>query len=212
MILDLEQSLRVCKKHKLPTAEFATARTQKQAVEAGKKLGYPLVMKVISPQIVHKTEAGCVKVGVSGEKEVAKAFQEITENAKKFDKKAKVQGVLLQKTAKGTELIIGGRKDEQFGQTILLGIGGTMVEVFKDYSLRICPINALDFEEMLSELKAKKVLEGFRGAKPVNKELLKELVLKTSEMLLKERIKELDLNPVIANEKEVLVADARIIK
>ncbi|HIH33462.1 MAG TPA: acetyl-CoA synthetase, partial [Candidatus Diapherotrites archaeon] len=83
---------------------------------------------------------------------------------------------------------------------------------FKDYSLRICPINALDFEEMLSELKAKKVLEGFRGAKPVNKELLKELVLKTSEMLLKERIKELDLNPVIANEKEVLVADARIIK
>ena len=212
MILDVEQSLKMCKKHKLPIAESSVAKTQKQAVEAGKKLGYPLAMKVISQQIIHKTEAGCIKVGVSGEREVAKDFEEIVENAKKYDKKAKVQGVLLQKMSKGTELIVGGRKDEQFGQTILLGIGGTMVELYKDYSLRICPITGQDFEEMLSELKTRKVLEGFRGSKPVNKELLKDLVLKTSEMLLKERIKELDLNPVIANDKEVVIADARIIK
>lgn len=212
MIMDLEQSLKTCKKHRLPVAEFTIAKTSKQAVDAGKKLGYPLVLKVISQQIIHKTEAGCVKVGVSGEKEVSKAFEEIEENAKKFDKKAKVEGVLLQKMSKGIELIVGGKRDEQFGHAVILGIGGTAVEVYKDYSMRICPITEQDFEEMLSEIKGKKLLEGFRGNKPVNKELLKNLVLKTSEMLVSERIKELDLNPVICNDKECTIVDARIIK
>lgn len=212
MILDIEQSLRMCKKYKLPVGEFAVARTAKQASEAGKKLGYPLALKVISQQIIHKTEAGCIKAGVSGEKEVAKAFEEIVENAKKFDKKAKVQGVLLQKMAKGFELIVGGKKDEQFGHAIMLGIGGTAVELYKDYSMRLCPISGQDFEEMLSEINGKKLLEGFRGAKPANKQALKELLLKASEMLAKERIKELDLNPVLANDKECTIVDARIIK
>ncbi|MDO8647344.1 MAG: acetate--CoA ligase family protein [Candidatus Diapherotrites archaeon] len=212
MIMDIEQSLKTCKKHRLPVAEFAIAKTPKQAVDAGKKLGYPLVLKIISQQILHKTEAGCVKVGVSGEKEVSKAFEEIEENAKKFDKKAKIEGVLLQKMSKGIELIVGGKKDEQFGHAVILGIGGTAVEVYKDYSMRICPITEQDFEEMLSEIKGKKLLEGFRGSKPINKEILKAIVLKTSEMLVSERIKELDLNPVMCNDKECTIVDARIIK
>jgi len=212
MILDLEQSLKTCKKHKLPVAEFAMAKTAKQAAEIGKKLGYPLALKVISPQIVHKTEAGCIKAGISGEKEVSKAFEDIVENAKKFDKKAKVQGVLIQKMEKGIELIVGGKKDEQFGHAIIIGIGGTSVELYKDYSMRLCPLSGQDFEEMLSEIKGKKLLEGFRGSKPVNLQALKELVLKTSEMLVEERIKELDLNPVLANDRECTIVDARIIK
>ena len=212
MIMDIEQSLKTCKKHRLPVAEFAIAKTSKQAVDAGKKLGYPLVLKVISQQILHKTEADCVKTGISGEKEVSKAFGEIWENAKKFDKKAKVEGVLLQKMSKGIELIVGGKRDEQFGHAIILGIGGTAVEVYKDYSMRICPITEQDFEEMISEIKGKKLLEGFRGSKPINKEILKGLVLKTSEMLISERIKELDLNPVLCNDKECTIVDARIIK
>lgn len=185
---------------------YELAKSEESAARAAKKIGYPVALKIVSPQIEHKTDVGGVKVDIKSEEVLRHNFREIVQNAKG----KKVHGVLVQKMArKGVELIIGGKKDPQFGHMIVLGLGGIYVEIFRDISARICPLTSRDVAEMVSELKVHPLLEGARGKKPINKKALERLVLNTCSFMHKEDLKELDLNPVVFDEKGCDIVDAR---
>ncbi|MBN1170005.1 acetate--CoA ligase family protein [Candidatus Micrarchaeota archaeon] len=185
---------------------YKTAKNEKQALKAADDLGYPVAMKIISKEIEHKTDVGGVKTGIKSPEVLKIAYAEMMENAKGFE----VDGVLIQKMArKGVELIIGGKKDPQFGHMVVLGIGGIYVEIFKDVSARICPVEGMDVEEMISELKSHPIIDGARGERPLSKKAIQELVLKTCKFMIKKDIKEMDLNPVICDHSGCDIVDVR---
>ncbi|OGL49759.1 MAG: acetyl-CoA synthetase [Candidatus Schekmanbacteria bacterium RIFCSPHIGHO2_02_FULL_38_11] len=186
-------------------------KTSEEAVKAGEKIGFPVVLKVVSPDVVHKTDSGGVIVGVKSEQELEKGFNQIIENQKKFNPKAIIKGISVQEMAKGEEIIIGSVKDPQFGPMVMLGIGGIFVEIFKDVSYRLIPIEKIDAEEMLSELKGYPLLCGARGREKTNLESIKETLQNVSKFLLDfDEVKEMDLNPIFVNKERATVADARI--
>jgi acetyl-CoA synthetase (ADP-forming) len=178
------------------------------AVRAASKIGYPVVLKIISPEIVHKSDKGCVVLDIADEKGLRSAYKEITERASGF----KVEGMLVQRMArKGVELIVGGKKDPQFGQVIVFGLGGLYVEVLRDFSMRVCPITKSDGAEMIREIRGYPILAGVRGKKPVNEEKLIDLLVNVSRFLVKKNPKEFDLNPVIADGEGYDIVDTRIV-
>ncbi len=193
-------------KHGFALLPYALAKSEAEVVEMGKKIGYPLVLKVVSPEITHKTDVGGVIIGIKNRKALRAAYNEIMENTRG----KKVDGILVQKKArKGIELIIGGKKDAQFGHLVVLGLGGIYVEVFRDISARICPIRREDVKVMVMELKSHPILMGMRGKKAIHMKSLEELLLKVCRFMQKEDITEIDLNPVIFNENGCDVLDVR---
>ena len=197
---------RLLEKNGFQLIPYKTAKNEEQAIQAAERLGYPIAMKIISKEIEHKTDVGGVKVEIKSEKALRIAYEEMMQNTKKF----RVDGVLVQKMArKGVELIIGGKKDPQFGHMIVLGLGGIYVEIFKDVSARICPVETVDVEEMISELKSHPIIDGARGRQPLNKAAIEELVLKTCKFMIKNDIKEMDLNPVVCDHRGCDLIDVR---
>jgi acyl-CoA synthetase (NDP forming) len=185
---------------------YVLAKTEEEAVAAAKRIGYPVAMKIVSPDVEHKTDIGGVKVNIKNEEVLRHSFRDILQAGRG----KKVDGVLVQKMArKGVELIIGGKKDPQFGHMIVLGLGGIYVEIFRDISARICPLVAPDVEEMVSELKVHPLLEGARGKKPINKNALQQLILRVCRFMRTEDLKEMDLNPVVFDENGCDIIDAR---
>jgi len=185
---------------------FALTRSEEEAAAAAKKIGYPVALKVVSEAISHKSDIGGVKIKIKDEASLRLAYREIRENTKTHD----IDGVLVQKMArKGIELIIGGKKDPQFGHMIVLGLGGIYVEIFRDVTARICPVTDEDVKEMIEELRSHPLLEGARGAKPIDMKALRHLVLGVCRFIMKEDIKELDLNPVIFDDKGGDIVDVR---
>lgn len=196
-------------KHGLSLLPYGFAKNPKEAAAIAKKIGYPVALKLVSPEISHKTDVGGVKIGIRDEKRLLDAYEDILEGAKGH----RVSGILVQKMArKGIELIIGGKKDPQFGHLILLGMGGVYVEVFKDVTARICPINKQDVKDMVGELQSNPLIMGIRGMRPINLEKLYALMVKVSRMIVKEDMKELDLNPVIFDGKGYDIVDVRFVK
>ena len=194
------------KKHGFELLPYALAKSEDDAVRAAKEIGYPLVLKVVSPEITHKTDVGGVIVGIRNKTALLAAYKEILSNARG----KKVEGVLVQKKArKGIELIIGGKKDAQFGYVVVLGFGGIYVEVFRDISARICPITEEDIREMVMELKSHPILLGMRGKKAIHMASLERILLNTCRFMQKEDISEIDLNPVVFNEKGYDIVDVR---
>lgn len=192
----------------LPVAKSMLAKKEEDAAKFAKKIKYPVVLKIISPQALHKTEVSGVRI-VKNEAELKQEFNSLLSLAKK--RKLRLEGVLVQEFIKGRELIIGIKKDATFGHIILFGIGGIFVEVLNDVSFRVCPITANDAGQMIDELKAKALLFGIRKQKPVNLKLLKEILVKVSKLPEKyPKITELDINPFIINDKTGKVADARV--
>ena len=204
--MKFQDAVALVKKYDINFAEGSVVRSVDEALKVAK---YPVVLKVISEEIIHKSDQGCVKLNVKDEESLRKAYSEIISNAGK----AKVDGVLVQSMAKpGSELIVGGRKDEQFGPVILFGLGGIFVEVFKDFSLRVCPIDREDAMEMITELKAYPLLKGVRGRKPADIEAIADVLQKVSKLLYEnEQINEMDINPVIAYEKGYCAVDVRVL-
>ncbi len=197
---------RYLKKHGFELLPYALAKNEDEAVGAAKKIGYPLVLKIVSPEITHKTDVGGVIIGIKNKTALVAAYNEILSNARG----KKVDGILVQKKArKGIELIIGGKKDVQFGYVVVLGLGGIYVEVFRDISARICPITEEDIKEMVMELKSHPILLGMRGKKAIHMASLEKLLLNTCRFMQKEDISEIDLNPVVFNEKGYDVVDVR---
>ncbi|MBO8182552.1 MAG: acetate--CoA ligase family protein [Archaeoglobus sp.] len=189
----------------ISTARCVFVKEEDSAVEAANEIGYPVVMKVASTEIIHKSDAGGVLLDIRSEEEVREAFRRLM-------KIPKAEGVNVQPMLKkGIEAIVGVIEDQQFGKAIMFGLGGIFVEIYNDVSFRILPITRNDAEEMIREIKGYKVLDGYRGLKG-DVESLIDLLLKISEISEKEKIKELDLNPVFVYEKGYTVADARIWK
>ena len=176
---------------------------------------YPVVLKVNSSDILHKTEAGGVKLNVQNKEEAVKAYEEIIKSCKAYSPNAKIDGILLQEMApQGTEIIVGVNNNSLFGPMLLVGLGGIFVEVFKDVALYPAPINKEEALEMLAKLKAYKLLTGYRGSAPLDIDALADLLVSIGNYAVanKDTLKELDLNPVFVYEKGVKAVDTLIVK
>jgi acyl-CoA synthetase (NDP forming) len=203
----------VCKEYNIPVTNFRIAETEKDAVKSAKEIGYPVVLKIISPDIIHKSDVGGVMVNVKTAEEVQDAYAQIMKNVKKHEPKAKIIGVLVQEMApSSTEVIVGAVKDPQFGQALMFGLGGIFVEVLKDVAFRIAPITDAETREMITEVKAYPLLKGYRNTPPADIDAIVKILLSTSKLVTEhEEIKELDLNPVMVYRKGAKTVDARII-
>ena len=206
--MTLIQDYKLLEKYGFKLIPYGLATSLTSATKIARKLGYPVAMKIISPGATHKTDVGGVRISIKNEEMLELVYSEFEDIAKKH--KLKLDGILIQKMArKGLELIIGTKKDSQFGHMILLGLGGIYVEIFKDISARLCPINEHDIDEMIDELKSHPVITGARGKKAINIRELKRLMLDVCKFVTKEDIKEMDLNPIIFDEKGGDIIDVR---
>lgn len=189
------------------------AKSAKDAVARSKSLGFPVVLKIASPDVVHKSDIGGVKVGLNNSTQVTKAYREIMTAVKGKQPDARIHGVSVQPMAKpGVEVIIGMSKDAQFGPVIMFGLGGILVEILKDVSFRIVPLTKRDAGEMIRDIKGYPVLEGYRGQEPSDVSALEDMILKISTFVEQNpEIKELDLNPVFAYKDGAVAVDARIV-
>ncbi|MEQ2525872.1 hypothetical protein EKG37_13740 [Robertmurraya yapensis] len=201
------------RKFELPVAKSKLAKTKDEAKEFAEAIGYPVVLKGMSKDIVHKTEAGIVKLAIQNKEELFRAYEEIVENALTYNPNAKLEGVLVQELApKGIELILGIKKDPTFGHQLIIGLGGTLVEIMKDFSMRMMPVTIQDIDEMMKELKSFPILDGYRGRSGINKQLLYTSCLSLNDLVESHpEIEELDLNPVIFTENEAVICDVRIL-
>jgi len=203
----------LCALYDLPVTRITVEKTEDDAVKAAEKLGYPIVLKIVSPQVLHKSDAGGVLIDIKDEAGIRDGYKTIMENVKAHAPDAEITGILVQEMAPwGTEVIVGSTKDPTFGPTLMFGLGGIFVEILKDVSFRLAPINEIDAREMVKEIKAYKILEGARGKPPSDREAIVDILLKTSRMLVEcPEISELDMNPVLVYEEGTKIVDARII-
>ena len=209
-----EEGQEILRAYGFPLPASKLAKTKKEAVTASKKIGYPVVLKIASPQIIHKSDAGGVKVNLQNAKDVENAFDTIIKNAKKYNKKADIKGVLVVEMVKGgKEMIIGSKLEPGFGPVVMLGMGGIYVEVLKDVTFKLAPMTDIEADDMISSIKTKKILEGVRGEKPSDTKKLSECIQRLSQLVSDfNEIKELDMNPVLVMEKNkgCRVLDVRI--
>ncbi|HXW03416.1 MAG TPA: 4-hydroxybutyrate--CoA ligase [Nitrosarchaeum sp.] len=198
-----EEGQEVLKAYGLPLPKSALAKTEAEAIKIAKQIGYPVVMKIASPQIIHKSDAGGVKVNLTNESEIKEAFKTIIANAKKYNKKAEIKGVLIVEMVKGgKELIIGSKLEPGFGPVIMLGMGGIYVEVLKDVTFKLAPVTDKEADDMIASIKTQKLLQGVRGEKPSDISKLSECIQRLSQLVTDfKEIKELDMNPVLVMEK-----------
>ncbi|MBM4463796.1 MAG: acetyl-CoA synthetase [Chloroflexi bacterium] len=189
------------------------ATSMKQAVALSKGMGFPVVLKVASSDVVHKSDAGGVKLDLKNATQVEKAYREIMASIKEKFPQATIEGVSVQPMARpGVEVIIGMSKDAQFGPVLMFGLGGILVEILKDVSFRIVPLVRRDAREMIREIKGYPVLEGYRGKESADVTALEDMLLKVSDFVEKNsEIKELDLNPVFASKDGAVAVDARVV-
>ncbi len=212
-ILTEFESKKFLKQAGIPVIETRLARTLKEAVLLSQKMGFPVALKIASPEIVHKSDSGGVRLSLNNTSEVRAAYREIIDGVQKKYPSASIQGVSVQKMAKpGTEVIVGTSKDPQFGPVIMFGLGGIFVEVLKDVSFRIIPLSRKDSLEMIEEIKGYPLLQGYRGKESVDIPALTEIILKISRVMEENpEIKELELNTIMAYKKGALAVDGRII-
>ena len=197
----------------VPVATTTLAATRAEAQAQAESAGYPVVLKVVSPDIAHKSDVGGVKLNLKDKDAVGAAFDEIVANSKKAVANARIAGVAVQHMApQGTEVIVGMTTDAQFGPVMMFGLGGIMVEVLKDVSFRLVPLAEKDADQMINEIKGRPVLEGVRGQPAADLKALRTTILKVSEFVQKHpEVRELDLNPVFAYPDGALAVDARIV-
>ena len=203
----------ICTEYCIPVTKFSLAKNEKEATLQANQIGYPVVLKIVSPDIIHKSDAGGVLVNLKNTQEVAKGYKKIVENVINFKSDARIVGVLIQEMApQSTEVIVGAIKDPQFGQTIMFGLGGIFVELLKDVNFRVAPLTDDDAKQMITQLKAFPLLNGYRNTPPADIDALVNILCNTSRLVMDHpEIKELDLNPVMAYQKGSKTVDARII-
>ncbi len=213
-VLTAYESKLVIKLYGLPITEMSFAKNMAEALEIAHKIGFPVVLKIVSPDIIHKMDVGGVVLNIRNEEELRKAYQEMIEGVKKKVPKARIYGVLVEEMLKpGVEVIVGGIRDRQFGPVVVFGLGGIFVEVFKDVSYGIAPLEKEEALDMIKSTRAYKILMGYRGRGPYDIEGIADLIIKISNFVwtFRKYIAEIDLNPVFVYEKGVKIVDARII-
>jgi acyl-CoA synthetase (NDP forming) len=203
----------VCMEYGIPVTEFKLAKSEGEAVKFADEIGYPIVLKIVSPEIIHKSDVGGVIINLKDEKDVRNSYKQILGNVRKYKVKAEIVGVLVQEMApSSTEVIVGATKDPQFGPAIMFGLGGIFVEILKDVTFRIAPITEDEAREMITEVKAYPLLKGYRNMPPADIDSIVKILLNTSRLVTQhEEIKELDLNPIMVYAKGAKTVDARII-
>ncbi len=189
----------------LDVPRFVWAKKSDEAIRFAREIGYPVVEKVVSPKVVHKSEKNGVEMGIDNDEKLEEVFR-------RFRQIEGFAGTLVEEMISGIELIVGAKVDDQFGPVVLLGIGGTGVEIYKDVTLRMAPLALKDIESMIRCLRAHSLLEGYRGSKPVNVEALNQLLKTFSDFVmdLESLFESIDLNPVICSPTRCVIADARI--
>ncbi len=207
------EALEIIKAYGAPIADAGLAKTPEEAGELAEKMGFPVVLKIVSPDISHKSDVGGVIVGVNSKEEAIEAAKKIIENVSKNVPNARITGILVQKMAKkGLEIIVGGLRDNIFGPVVMFGLGGIFVEVLKDVSFRVAPISYEDAYEMMKEIKSAKLLEGYRGQPPVDRKAIADIIIAVAKLLEENpEVDSVDLNPVIAYPDGAVVVDARVI-
>jgi len=189
----------------LDVPSFVWARKIEEALRFVEKIGYPVVGKIVSPKVIHKSERNGVEVGIDSEEKLREIFG-------RFSQVEGFSGMLVEEVLSGIELIVGGKFDFQFGPVVLFGIGGVWVEIYRDVILRMAPLSQRDIDSMVRCLKGRRLLEGYRGAEPVNLGELNKLLKTFSDLImdLGRDMESIDLNPVICSSNRCVVADARI--
>ena len=212
-ILTEVESKQVLGEAGIPIAGAQLAASREEAVTAARQIGLPVVLKIVSPDISHKSDVGGVKLNLGSEEEVAAAFDEIVDAARRAQPGATVLGVSVQKMARpGVEVIMGMTKDPQFGPVLMFGLGGVFVEVLKDVAFRIVPLEPRDARQMIRDIQGFAVLEGFRGQEPADLAALEDMLMRLSAFVEEHpEIQELDLNPIFAYKDSALAVDARIV-
>jgi acyl-CoA synthetase (NDP forming) len=197
----------------IPVAAAELATSPAEAADIAARLGFPAVLKIVSPDVTHKSDVGGVKIGLKDADEVMTAYEAIVATVKKLQPQARIEGVAVQRMAPaGTEVIVGMSKDPQFGPVLMFGLGGIFVEVLQDVAFRIVPLEPHDARQMIREIKGFPVLQGVRGQNPANLESLERLLLQLSAFVeTHPEIEELDLNPVFAYKDGCIAVDARIV-
>jgi acetyl-CoA synthetase (ADP-forming) len=203
----------VCIEYGIPVTNFKLAKNEAEAVKFAEQIGYPVVLKIVSPDIIHKSDVGGVMVDLKTAKDVREAYKQILENVKKHKADAKITGLLVQEMAPpSTEVIVGAIKDPQFGPTVMFGLGGIFVEVLNDVTFRVAPITQEEALEMITEVRAYPLLKGYRNTPPADVDAIVKILLNTSRLVMEhQEIKELDLNPIMVYKKGAKTVDARII-
>lgn len=207
------ESKELLKQAGISVSDTKLTTSREEAISLSRQFGFPIVLKIASPDIVHKSDAGSVRLGLKTSRQVGKAYDDILEAVSQKHPQATIRGVSVQKMARpGVEVIVGMSKDAQFGPVLMFGLGGILVEILKDVSFRITPLTKRDAGEMIREIKGYPLLAGYRGQEPVDVSSLEELLLKVSDFVEQNpEVKELDLNPVFAYSDGAIVVDARII-
>ncbi|MAG47822.1 acetyl-CoA synthetase [archaeon] len=197
-------------KYKIPVSTRFLTNSYEEVLDAIKKIRFPIDLKIMSTEVLHKSDVGGVRICYNIN-DVKKEYEEIMSIVKKLKVK-KFEGILVQEFKKGKELFIGLKKDDVFGHVIGFGFGGVFTEVIKDVNFRVCPIDDKNAQELIDELKAKSILYGVRGEKPVNIKLLKKILIQISRIPLKhDNLQELDINPIIMHDDKATVVDARLV-
>ncbi|MFA4916262.1 MAG: acetate--CoA ligase family protein [Syntrophales bacterium] len=200
------QAKELLRTYGLPTTRFFWAKSLEASFQGAKEVGYPLVVKVVSPDILHKSDVGGVVMGVEDGRELEVVYQ-------RMSRLNGFQGVLLDQMVQGIEMIVGSKEDPQFGTVVVVGIGGTSVEVYKDISIRMAPLSFPDAMDAIGSIKGRRLLEGYRGREPVNIEKLSELIVSFSQLAfdLRDEVESIDLNPVLCDREKAVIADARFV-
>ncbi|MGO9646188.1 MAG: acetate--CoA ligase family protein [Candidatus Bathyarchaeia archaeon] len=206
------EAKRICDSYKIKTPRFNLAQTGAEAAQIARHLGFPVVLKIVSPDILHKSDFSCVIIGLMNSSKVKHAFQEIMHNAKHRSPNARLWGVLVEKMQpSGTEVIVGGFKDPQFGLTLMFGLGGIFVEIYEDVSFRVAPLTERSARHMIREIKGYAILRGVRSKGPADEESLVNILLASSKLMIDNpRISEIDLNPILVYEEGAITVDARM--
>jgi acetyl-CoA synthetase (ADP-forming) len=209
----IPESQQICKLHHIPTPVSHVVQNVDEAVAKGKLIEFPVVLKIISPQILHKSDVGGVILGIEGEAALKEAYPKLIAEVRKNNPKAEVLGVLIEKMMPpSTEVIVGGIRDSQFGPSIMFGMGGIFTEVYKDVAFRVAPVDKIDALNLIHELRGSKILEGIRGQPPADIDALVDVLIDVSSLMLQHSaVSQLDLNPVIAYPDGVCAVDTRIV-
>src|SRR6202007_3081412 len=203
----------VCDAYGIPVPKEGVAKSAADAGKIAAAMGFPVVMKIVSPDILHKTEAGGVVVGVNSTSGGEKDYETILANARTYKADARIDGIQVQQMlAGGTEVIVGSITDGSFGKLVAFGLGGVLVEILKDITFRLAPATKADALSMLDGIQAHDMLKGVRGGDPVSRDALADIIVKVSQLVSDfPKIVKLDLNPVFATKKDAIAADVRIV-
>ncbi|MDH5447594.1 MAG: acetate--CoA ligase family protein [Candidatus Bathyarchaeota archaeon] len=203
----------ICQEYNISVTRFKVAKKEGEVVKFAEEIGFPVVLKIVSLGIIHKSDVGGVMLNLKTANEVEQAYRTILTNAKKHQPNVEISGVLVQEMApQSTEVIVGAIKDDQFGPSVMFGLGGIFVEILKDVVFRVAPVSKQEAELMITEIKAYPVLRGYRNQPPLDTNAIADVIVNTSKLVMDyQEIKELDLNPVMVYEKGAKTVDARII-